>query len=234
MCNNNYMQLLPSEEITAATTDQTARYLLENTIAQRLAIRQKHSRFIVEFNYQRTTSANLNPEVWQQLVTYLSQIEYQLWSGRLYERKREPQLGEGIQIKVTLNTPKIDKYTNLENQGLKIVRERLVALLQEEDEDDYGISKPTPYAFDTVWNLVSEVSELMGNSFPKASASTDDEGGIRLTWNRLEPEREIRLICPSTPSKQTYLYHESGENYGIVDDVTALTLASWLHWVNEA
>ena len=105
--------------------------------------------------------------------------------------------------------------------------------MQEEDEDEYGILKPTIYAFDKAWNLVLAASQLMKNSFKRASISTDSEGGIRLTWTKQQPEAEVRLICPKEPNKQIYLYHEKDSQYGVVKDVSGFTLASWLQWLNQ-
>ena len=69
--------------------------------------------------------------------------------------------------------------------------------------------------------------------FPKASASTDEEGGIRLTWTKLEPECEVRLICPARADRSAYLYHELGESYAVEHDVSASVLVHWLEWLNQ-
>ena len=79
---------------------------------------------------------------------------------------------------------------------------------------------------------------------PKASASTDEFGSIRLTWSKLSPEcvdalyatsrREVRLVCPASSEQQTYLYHEVGDNYAVERDVTASVLVQWLEWLNQA
>lgn len=225
------MQLITSEIHTATTTDKTARLLLENVIGYWLT-KQNNRRFIVVPKYQLTTVENLNPEILQQILRLESRFKSQV----LYELFGASQIKESIPIKIASSTtPKVyEETTNLEEQGIKIVRDRLIELLQSEDEDEYGILKPTPHAFATAWKLVSDASELMRKSFPKASASTDDKGGIRLTWTRLKPEIEVRLICPYEPSKKTYLYHETSEKHGTIDDVTALALASWLQWFNKA
>ncbi len=122
---------------------------------------------------------------------------------------------------------------SLEVQEITITLKRLLALLESEDEDDYGMLKPSNYAFKTVLNLVSEVYSLMGSSFPRASVSTDEEGGIRLTWIQLEPEREVRLMCPFSPDKQAYIYHETNDEYAVESDVSASTLVRWLQWLNR-
>jgi vacuolar-type H+-ATPase subunit I/STV1 len=118
-----------------------------------------------------------------------------------------------------------------ENEELDITLARLQDLLEEEDEDDYGVAKPSAYAYGTALALVSEAARLMGNRLTRASASTDDRGGIRLTWTR--PEAEVRLVCAHQSDKQTYLYHEAGDEYGVEYDVSASALAHWLDWLNH-
>lgn len=56
--------------------------------------------------------------------------------------------------------------------------ERLLELLYLEEEDEYGIFRPTEYAFKTAIKLIVEAYDVLGNNFPKASTSTDDSGSI--------------------------------------------------------
>jgi hypothetical protein len=124
--------------------------------------------------------------------------------------------------------------TSVELPGITITLKRLVALLELEDEDDYGILKPSDRAFKTVMNLVLDANSLMKNSFPRASASTDHEGGIRLTWQKLEPERTVRLFCPASPEHPVDIYHATNDEYAVEDLVSVSTLVHWLHWFNGA
>lgn len=124
-----------------------------------------------------------------------------------------------------------NKTLTSENAEVSITIARLQALLEEEEEDDYGVAKPSLYAYGTALALVSEASRLMASPFRKASASTDDRGGIRLTWSI--PEAEIRLVCAHQSDKPTYLYHEVGNEYEVERDVSASTVAHWLDWLNQ-
>jgi hypothetical protein len=60
----------------------------------------------------------------------------------------------------------------------------------------------------------------------------DEEGGIRLTWSKLEPECEVRLICQT--DQPAYLYHELGDDYAVEREVTVYILLQWLEWLNQA
>jgi hypothetical protein len=117
---------------------------------------------------------------------------------------------------------------------ITVTLKRLVALLEEDETDEYGILQPSQSAFKLAMRLVVDAYEAMGDRFPKASASTSEEGSIRLTWSKLSPECEVRLVCPATSEQQAYLYHELGDNYAVERDVTASILVQWLEWLNQA
>ena len=80
---------------------------------------------------------------------------------------------------------------------------RILELLDLEASDDYGILKPTEYAFKTAMQLVVETYEIMGSDFPKGSNFTDDRGGIFLTWKNRDPQDKIILLCPA--KKQAFI-----------------------------
>ena len=113
------------------------------------------------------------------------------------------------------------------SKALSITQDRLVDLFRGEDEEVI----PTEYAFITAWKLVSSASNFLKNDFPKASSATDDEGGIRLRWRNANLTRDVRLYCPGHPERAMYIYHQVGNEYEGVYDVTGLTLAKWLHWL---
>ncbi|MFB2835842.1 hypothetical protein [Floridanema evergladense] len=114
------------------------------------------------------------------------------------------------------------------SSDIAVTLKRLIALLEEDETDEYGILQPSQSAFKLAMRLVVEAYEIMGDSFPRASASTDEQGSIRLTWSKLEPECEVRLICPTDANQQAYLYHELGESYAVEKSVTASILVQWL------
>lgn len=119
------------------------------------------------------------------------------------------------------------------SSDIAVTLKRLIALLEEDETDEYGILQPSQSAFKLAMRLVVEVYEIMGDTFPRASASTDEQGSIRLTWSKLEPECEVRLICPTDANQQAYLYHELGENYAVEKSVTTSILVQWLEWLNQ-
>ena len=128
-----------------------------------------------------------------------------------------------------------EKITNSSNSGLsnfRITIERLIELLDLEEEDEYGILRPTEYAFRTAMKLVVEAYDSMGNSFPKCSTGTDDQGSITLDWTSLEPERTVRLFCPFNAEKPVDIYHHA-KNENAVEDIVSSTVVYWLQWFNK-
>jgi hypothetical protein len=119
------------------------------------------------------------------------------------------------------------------SSDLAVTLKRLIALLDEEETDDYGILQPSQPAFKRAMRFVVEAYESLGESFPRASVSTDEKGGIRLTWSKLEPECEVRLMCPMESHQEAYLYHELGETYAVEPNVTPPDLVQWLRWLNQ-
>jgi hypothetical protein len=118
------------------------------------------------------------------------------------------------------------------SSAMTLTIKRLLALLEEDETDEYGILQPSQAAFKLAMRFVVEAYETMGDSFPKASASTDEEGSIRLTWSKPESDCEVRLICPAQIDKAPYLYHELGSTYAVEREVPDLTY--WLEWFNQA
>ncbi|NER35920.1 MAG: hypothetical protein F6J93_18355 [Oscillatoria sp. SIO1A7] len=117
--------------------------------------------------------------------------------------------------------------------GFSITLKSLVELLELEEEDDYGILRPTTYAFTSTMKLVLEAYELIGDSFPPASPCTDDEGGIRLRWTSRNPEKSVCLFCPHNPEQPADVYHSTKDDSGVEDILSVSTLVYWLQWFNE-
>jgi hypothetical protein len=62
------------------------------------------------------------------------------------------------------------------SNSITITLKRLVALLEEDETDEYGILQPGQAAFRTAMGFVVEVYDVMGDRFPKASTGTDEHG----------------------------------------------------------
>lgn len=127
----------------------------------------------------------------------------------------------------------VAQTTRSSSSPITVTLKRLVALLEEDETDEYGVLQPSQTAFKSAMGFVLEAYDVMGDRFPKASASTDEQGCIRLTWSKLESECEVRLICPAHHDQTAYLYHELGNDYAVEREVTVSTLLLWLEWLNQ-
>jgi hypothetical protein len=126
-----------------------------------------------------------------------------------------------------------DSSSNSGLSNFRITVERLLELLDLEQEDEYGILRPTEYAFRTAMKLSVETYDILGDNFPKASTGTDEIGSIRLAWHNVNADRRVRLFCPHNADEKAYIYHQKSEEYGSEHITSAATLAHWLEWFNK-
>lgn len=119
---------------------------------------------------------------------------------------------------------------NFDRFGLDTILEHITALASGDERDEYGVLRPTEYALCQTTELLRDASRR-GETyrFPDASVTTDEEGGVRIEW--LHNDRAVHLVVPATNEGQSYLYHEDGDDYGIVKPMTASVLAHWLRLV---
>ncbi|HEY1185676.1 MAG TPA: hypothetical protein VGE89_15900 [Bryobacteraceae bacterium] len=110
---------------------------------------------------------------------------------------------------------------------------RLVELLEENGEDDYGQISPTQFAFLTAYRMVERAEALAGPGIA-SSPAVDSEGGIRISWRR--GDRQVKLVCPASPEMPIYIYWcESSTDVSSVQNqnVTADALAEKLSWLTS-
>ena len=109
-----------------------------------------------------------------------------------------------------------------------------IKTLEDEEEDEYGeVINPTEYSIQIAIELVSEAAKLIPERFFKAWVSTEDSGGIRLTWSKPELNKKVKLVIPPTPDRKIYLYHDTCDEYGVKYNVSSKTLSRWLSWCNS-
>jgi hypothetical protein len=152
-----------------------------------------------------------------------------------------------VQIELRLNLPLaigklLSTLLKISNQDsatasipeLEITVERISELKEEDEEDEYGeIINPTEYAIKAAIELVSKTARSISEKFFKAWVSTEDSGGVVLTWSKPELDKKVRLVIPPMPDRKIYFYHEMAEEYGVEYNVSAKTLSEWLSWCNS-
>ncbi|HSU59683.1 MAG TPA: hypothetical protein VLI55_10250 [Bryobacteraceae bacterium] len=115
--------------------------------------------------------------------------------------------------------------------GTPVSIQRLIGLLDERGEDDYGQIGPSQLAFKNALTFLLAAISLVGEDIP-SSPVVDSEGGIRITWRR--GNKQVKLICPATRDAEVYVYYSSPRGNGLSNQgVTPLVLAQRLDWLTE-
>lgn len=107
--------------------------------------------------------------------------------------------------------------------------ERLVALLEEDEEDEEGRLRPTDFAFGRAWHLIIEMSRHLSAPLPTGQPAVDGEGGIGIRWSR--GSRQVRLQIPARSGGPEYIYHQHGQQHAVEAEVSPVNLAGWLCWL---
>jgi hypothetical protein len=187
---------------------------------------------------ERTAETNISRHSVRRLQDPNIRVKYFHSKGIDFERltskldiKRKPIKVEHLPIGRATNLDENSILFSL--RDLDITLGRINELKEDEEEDEYGeIIKPTEYANKTAIELVSKAAKSIPEKFFKAWVSTEDSGGIGLTWSKPELEKEVRLVIPPTSDRKIYLYHEMCDEYGVEYNVSAKTLSHWLSWCN--
>src|SRR5437868_14503020 len=95
---------------------------------------------------------------------------------RAAESLNEPaSLTQGAIEFITSNLETLFARVDPESQ---VTLSRLVSLLEEEEIDDYGVLRPTLFAFMTALELIAGASLQISSGLPRATPCTDEQGGI--------------------------------------------------------
>ena len=106
---------------------------------------------------------------------------------------------------------------------------RLLCLLEENGDDDFGKIGPTQFAFKNALALVVKAISILGEDIP-SSPVVDSQGGIRVAWRC--GSRQVKLVCPATRDSAIYIYQSGPQGNSIRDqNVTAVALAERLAWL---
>jgi hypothetical protein len=118
------------------------------------------------------------------------------------------------------------------SDDLSVTLYRLVELLSEPDEDEFGIARPSKHAFCTALHLMTDAAVASGGHLPRGNAATDTEGGIYLIWK--QSSREVRLAIPHSHPQAPYIYRrETSQGSAIENEVTGEKLTDALQWLTR-
>lgn len=105
-----------------------------------------------------------------------------------------------------------DRIARAKIRHLSAILKELNSLRSGPEQDDYGILRPSPHAYDEASGLLVDAAIAASHELreiPLGKVSTDGEGGVRIEWVR--PDRSVHLVVPSTPDSIPYIYHECGD-----------------------
>jgi hypothetical protein len=126
------------------------------------------------------------------------------------------------------------RTTARKHDGLNTVLSRLKKLLEVAEDYDAEFLPPTREAYEAAVEMIAQSAALLGDGFPfpRAVATADGEGGIRLRWKH--GSREVRAWIPAREPAAGYIYHEAGEVHRAERGIPAPRLAKWLRWLLES
>lgn len=117
---------------------------------------------------------------------------------------------------------KLDFTSN--QADFKITVERLNDLkildpdLNEEEEDEILIA--SDYAYNEAIKLLNNLSEFLGESFPRGFCSVESRGGVNLIWTDKDNDKEIRIKIPCSDNFNRSLYYSSGDESNLIQEPT--------------
>jgi len=76
----------------------------------------------------------------------------------------------------------------------------------EEDEDEWGATRPTKYAWQLSLEILQQISEQIRFDFPLGFASLESDGGIEIIWKNYSTKNELRISIPSHEGSNLSLY----------------------------
>lgn len=106
--------------------------------------------------------------------------------------------------------------------GLDEMLDTLEELQLEDEQDAYGILRPSEYAIETARDLLVGALGQAGG-LPYGSVFPDGKGGLQIEWDW--HGRQVHLGVPSQPSGRLYIYYSDGSKAQLEKKVSGLTLA---------
>ena len=106
----------------------------------------------------------------------------------------------------------------------------ILDLEQEDNEEDF-VNKPTDYAVATAFNLLIESFINAIGNVQRPSIFADGYGGLKFSW-RFQGKK-LELSIPSDEKRSPYFYYECGKAYKIIENIDSAALTQQPNWLNE-
>jgi hypothetical protein len=102
--------------------------------------------------------------------------------------------------------------------------------LDEEEEDE--ILNPSDYAVSKSVKQLSDLSELLGRSFPRGFSSLESRGGVNLIWKNQDFDKEIRVKIPVNCDFQESVYYRKGDDSELIKNPSLEKISQLLLWLS--
>lgn len=115
--------------------------------------------------------------------------------------------------------------------NLSVVIERIQALaVQDEDVED---PPPTTELISYAVELCRMAAHNMTHPFPRAAASSDEDGNIAIYW-RADSKKALSVTLYNDRTRNLLYHRETGQESAIEYHLSPQMLAHWLDWYAEA
>ncbi|TYQ25558.1 hypothetical protein PseudUWO311_15135 [Pseudanabaena sp. UWO311] len=117
--------------------------------------------------------------------------------------------GKSIKLFVAVSMPSVVSNSSNINSSYQITKQRLLDIDDtscEDNEDDWGATRPTHFAWQKSLELLQEIEKYMKSNFPLGFANLASTGGIDLIWKNRKTENEVIVFIPSTENENISLY----------------------------
>ncbi len=88
---------------------------------------------------------------------------------------------------------------------------------------------PADHVVEQILELTPFAKQLLAQDWSQPWITTDESGGIRLSWRH--GSRELRAVLLAEP-RERYIYWQEGSRYGVIPNFVSATLFAWLRWLN--
>ena len=104
-------------------------------------------------------------------------------------------------------------------------------LMFGDENSDGHIFKPTGYSYQRAKQVLIDSYAIMEGRFIRPALVSDGEGGVNVRWRH--NNKMVLCACRGLPSKQNYIYYQSGQEYGIIKGIPFVSLNKYLDWLLE-
>jgi hypothetical protein len=120
------------------------------------------------------------------------------------------------------------------NPDFQITFKRLLELTEVDsdlDEEDEFLN-PSDYAVSVSIELLTQLYQKLGRSFPRGFSNLESRGGINLIWTNQKFDKEIRIKIPVISELQGSLYYRKENDSKLINNPSLDQVYQLLLWLS--